>query len=87
MSQPWHGDVLSPGTAIASATALPNHGGLTPAALVSVRMCTANVVFLGESGFLPVCQSPRVARWAMLMAKAAVPIPPVEPATTQCRHD
>jgi hypothetical protein len=63
------------------------HGGLTPAALVNERMCTANVAFLGESGFLAVCQSPKVARWAMLMAKAAAPIPPVEPATTQCRHD
>jgi hypothetical protein len=43
VSQPWHADVLSPGTAIASASALPNLGGLTPAALVNERMCIAQV--------------------------------------------
>jgi hypothetical protein len=58
VSQPWHADVLSPGTAIASATALPNHGGLTPAALVNERMCTANVVFgrIRFPGGLPVAE-------------------------------
>jgi hypothetical protein len=93
VSQPWHAirscvvNVITPRKLIPIAGALPNHGGLTPAAPVNVRMCTANVVFFGESGLLAVCQSPRVARWAMLMAKAAAPVPPVEPATTQCRHD
>jgi hypothetical protein len=63
------------------------HGGLTPAAPVECAYVHRECRFLGESGFLAVCQSPKVARWAMLMAKAAAPITPAEPATTQCRHD
>jgi hypothetical protein len=29
---------------------LPNHGGLTPAALVNVRFCTANVAIFQRTG-------------------------------------
>jgi hypothetical protein len=29
---------------------LPTHGGLTPAALVNVRLCTANVVIFQPTG-------------------------------------
>jgi hypothetical protein len=29
---------------------VPNHGGLTPAALVNVRLCTANVVIFQRTG-------------------------------------
>jgi len=37
VSQPWYADPV--------AIALHRHGGLTPAALVNVRLCIANVVF------------------------------------------
>jgi hypothetical protein len=43
VSQPWCGERVGLRKAFAIARVIPNHGGLTPAALVSERSCIAQV--------------------------------------------
>jgi hypothetical protein len=42
VSPPWHASILIRQETLGVAGAIPNHGGLTPAALVHVRLCSAN---------------------------------------------
>jgi hypothetical protein len=50
VSQPWWANVLGRGKTRAIANAFRSHGGLTPAALANVRLCTANVVIFQRTG-------------------------------------
>jgi len=50
VSQPWWANVLGRGKTPAIANAFRSHGGLTPAALVNVRLCIAKIVILPVDG-------------------------------------
>jgi hypothetical protein len=50
VSQPWWANVLGRGKTRAIADAFRSHGGLTPAALANVRLCTVNVVIFQPTG-------------------------------------